>query len=210
MKRVYLHGLGQAPDSWYQTLELTPTAQDAVCPDLATIAAGSEIDYSSLYSAFSRLCDSFKGPIDLCGLSLGGVLALNYAIERPDKVNSLVLIAAQYKMPKKLLRLQNALFRLMPKSGFCQTGFEKADFLRLCRSMMDLDLTQSLDKVTCPVLIICGEKDSSNRRASEALAGLLSHVKLKIIGGAGHEVNIDAPGKLAEALSDFYSRHTSL
>lgn len=46
------------------------------------------------------MCDKFDEPIDWCGLSLGGVLALNYAIERPDKVKSLVLIATPYMIPK--------------------------------------------------------------------------------------------------------------
>ena len=40
----------------------------------------------------------------------------NYAIDHPDKVNSLILIAAQYKMPKKLLSIQNTIFRFMPIS----------------------------------------------------------------------------------------------
>ena len=63
--------------------------------------------------------------IDLCGLSLGGVLSLNYAIEYPHKINSLVLIAPQYKMPVNLLKVQNLLFRFMPKAAFQSTGFEK-------------------------------------------------------------------------------------
>lgn len=50
--------------------------------------------------------------------SLGAVLTLNYAIDHPDKVKALVLIAAQYKMPKKLLKVQNMLFHLMPNSAF--------------------------------------------------------------------------------------------
>ena len=33
----------------------------------------------------------------------------NYAIQYPKKVRSLVLIATQYKMPKKLLKFQNLL-----------------------------------------------------------------------------------------------------
>ena len=48
-------------------------------------------------------CDKENEEIVLCGLSLGAVLTLNYAIDHPDKVKALVLIAAQYKMPKKLL-----------------------------------------------------------------------------------------------------------
>ena len=54
----------------------------------------------------------------------GGVLALNYAVDHPEKVQQLVLIAPQYKMTEKLLRFQNLLFRFMPDSMFQQMGFE--------------------------------------------------------------------------------------
>ena len=64
---------------------------------------GKSATYKELYSAFSSECDKVNDEIVLCGLSLGAVLALNYAIDHPDKVKSLVLIAAQYKMPQKII-----------------------------------------------------------------------------------------------------------
>ena len=63
---------------------------------------GKAVTYKELYSAFSGECDRENEEIVLCGLSLGAVLALNYAIDHPDKVEAIVLIAAQYKMPRKL------------------------------------------------------------------------------------------------------------
>ena len=96
-----------------------------MCPNLPDLVHSKEVTYDNLYAAFSDYCNQYDEPIDLCGLSLGGVLALNYAIQYPKKVRSLVLIATQYKMPKKLLKFQNLLFRFMPKSMFQQMGFRK-------------------------------------------------------------------------------------
>ena len=95
------------------------------------------------------------------------------------KVRSLVLIATQYKMPKKLLKFQNLLFRFMPKSMFQQMGFRKADFLLLCETMMELDFNNSLHKISCPTLLLYGEKDTANKNASIELAELLKNVELK-------------------------------
>lgn len=206
MRQIYLHGLGQGPDSWDKTIARLGTAGDSLCPDLAGLLQGQEAAYPNLYRAVSKVCGEWEGPVNLCGLSLGGVLALDYAIQHPEKVRSLVLIAAQYRMPERLLRLQNALFRLMPSSTFRQTGFGKAEFLRLCSSMMKLDFSGSLQRVACPVLILCGEKDSANQKAAEELAKGLKDAELRIIEGAGHEVNVDAPERLAEALRGFYDR----
>ena len=150
------------------------------------------------------MCDSENEGITLCGLSLGGVLALNYAIDHPQKVKALVLIAAQYKMPVRLLKLQNALFRFMPQSMFQQTGFEKYDFIRLCNTMMELDFSDSLNQVSCPVLVICGEKDKANKKASIELAHSLKYSQFKEIPETGHEVNLESPEKLASLLREFY------
>lgn len=200
MKYIFLHGLGQTPDSWNRVLGYRNTSTDSICPDLARLIHGREAKYSDLYAAFSALCDDRNDDLTLCGLSLGGVLALNYTIDHPEKVKSLVLIATPYKMPKQLLRLQNILFRLMPKSAFSQTGFQKTDFIRLCRSMAELDFSYSLRKVTCPTLILCGEHDRANQKAARMLACLLKKAQFQLVPGAGHEVNVDAPERLAKIL----------
>lgn len=118
MKQVYIHGLGQTPASWEKTITNLKNDKEIVCPNLSEIIQREEVNYKNLYNGFANICNKMDGPIDLCGLSLGGVLALNYAIDYPEKVHSMVLIAAQYKMPKKMLKFQNAVFRFMPKSMF--------------------------------------------------------------------------------------------
>lgn len=205
MTRIYLHGLGQTPDSWEKTLEYSGGDEDCVCPDLTKTERGERVTYSSLYVRFSDMCGGYEGPVALCGLSLGAVLALNYAIDHPEKVSALVLIAAQYQMPQFLLGLQNILFKLMPKSAFAGMGLPKKDVIGLCRTMAKLDFTDSLYRVSCPTLVVCGEKDSANLKASKKLAASVRDSRLAVVRGTGHEVNVEAPEKLAELLRDFYA-----
>ena len=202
MNRILVHGLGQTPTGWGRTVAQLEDKENTICPDLAKLVSGQEVTYGNLYKEFAGICNELDRQVQLCGLSLGGVLALNYAIDYPEKVHSLVLIGAQYKMPKNMLRFQNMLFKFMPKSAFTQMGFGKADFIGLCRSMMDLDFSDSLQKVTCPVLVVCGEKDSANKRASMELADKLENARLQIIPGAGHEVNVEVPEVLAESINN--------
>lgn len=204
MVRIFIHGLGQTPDSWDAALSYLGEANTHVCPALVEGVKNQKVNYKNLYKAFSKLCDKFEEPIDLCGLSLGGVLALNYAMDKPERVKSLVLIATPYKMPQMLLKLQNFCFRFMPKSMFQEMGFGKKEYIGLCKSMAKLDFSDRLHKVTCPAMIICGEKDNVNKKTAEELAMLLSHARLELIKGAGHEVNVEAPDKLGELLLSFY------
>jgi pimeloyl-ACP methyl ester carboxylesterase len=144
MRYIFIHGLGQKPSSWDKIVALMGENVQAVCPDLFTLISDREITYANLYHSFSDYCNSYAEPLNLCGLSLGGVLALNYAIDNPAKVQSLTLIAAQYKMPKTLLRIQNIIFKIMPGSVFTKMGFRKKDFIALASSMIDLDFSDKL------------------------------------------------------------------
>lgn len=204
MKYLYLHGLRQKPDSWDRTIKETKVSGSSISLSLAEMSEGKDVTYKELYSAFSEVCGKEDEEIVLCGLSLGAVLALNYAIDHPDKTKALVLIAAQYKMPEKLLKFQNVLFRLMPNSMFKQIGFKKADVISLCGTMAELDFTDSLHNVSCPVLIVCGEKDHANKKASKELTRYLSKSFFYELLETGHEVNIEAPEEIAIVLQKFY------
>ena len=206
MPYLFIHGLGQSPAVWSETLWRMPGlyAADAHCPDLAELLQGSPANYDALYRAFSACCAALPQPLHLCGLSLGGILALQYAAEHPARVASLVLIGAQYRMPKRLLGVQSAVFRLMPDRAFREMGFARQDLLRLTDSMRELDFSDALCSIPCPALILCGGRDRANRAAAAELASRLPDARLQTIEGAGHEVNADAPAQLALALTRFW------
>ena len=204
MKYLYLHGLGQKPDSWNKVIKGTKVSESSINLSLAEMLEGKSATYKELYSVFSSECGKEKGGIVLCGLSLGAVLALNYAIDYPNKVKALVLIAAQYKMPEKILKVQNMLFHLMPNSAFNKMGFKKADVINLCGTMAELDFSDSLHKVSCPVLIVCGEKDNANKKTSKELCHYLNNSCFHELMKTGHEANLEAPEELAIVLQKFY------
>ena len=192
--------MGQNASSWDKTISYLPDTAETACPELSNFFSEDNCNYNKMYSSFCRYCNSFSEPLNLCGLSLGAVLALNYAIDFPQKVSSLILIAPQYNMPKFLLKVQNVLFKFMPESQFKDIGFKKKDFITLTNSMADMDFTSSLNKVNCPVVVICGEKDNVNKKAAIKLARELPNAKFSTIDNSGHEVNVDNPQGLANAM----------
>lgn len=200
MNLILVHGLGQSASAWDKTAERLPEGISPVCPELTELARG---DYDRLYSAFCGYCGGFDTPLDLCGLSLGAMLTLNYAVDFPEKVRSLILIGGQYKVPSALIMLQGAIFRIMPKSSFKGTGFDKSDFIALNNSMAGLDFTAKMKNVTARTLVAVGERDKPNAKAAGEMSELLG-CPLEVIPNSGHEVNVDDPETLAETIAAFY------
>ncbi len=198
--------MGQTDLDWKETVEFLGNREDIVCPNLSEWLSEREVSYFSLYKALEQYMKQQNSPVHFCGLSLGGVLALQYAIEYPQKVSSLVLIGTQYVMPKRLLQFQNVMFYLMPKSVFQKMGFQKKEFISLCHSMIQLDFTQDLRKIHCPVLVLCGEEDKVNWQASVRLAEEIESAELVLISNAGHEVNKENPKELGKILTEFYKK----
>ena len=85
MKYVYLHGLGQNADSWNQVTSATEVLENSICLDLAELVKGKEATYSTLYAAFSEMCNAENEDIVLCGLSLGGVSVSYTHLTLPTK-----------------------------------------------------------------------------------------------------------------------------
>ncbi len=203
MKSIFIHGLGQDAASFDKTISYMRESTEAVCPNLPLLLQGTESTYDNLYHAFEKSLRNISAPFHLCGLSLGAILALHYVIEHPRRVNSLILIGGQYRMPRALLTFQNMIFRLLPETSFQSTGFQKRDFIQLADSMQTLNFEKHLQNISCDTLIICGQKDRANQKASITMSERIPNAKLHIIKGAGHELNIEAPEKLAKALDCF-------
>ncbi len=199
MKIVILHGLGQTAKDWNEvTRQLS--VSDIDCPEL--FSDTNDISYLRLLTDLERQYADGTEPLCICGLSLGAILALDFAIRHEDKVCSLILIGAQYKVPRFLIDFQNLLFHCMPNRSFANMGISKKNMIKLSHSMRTLDFTSQLAAITCPAAIVCGEKDSANLKASRELAELLPQAKLHIIPGAGHEANKTAPQDIAAILNE--------
>lgn len=204
MSVVFLHGLGKSSSSWNQTISCLSEGTKAYCPNLFDFSTDRAITYKNIYFSIEEYIGNFSEPVTICGISLGTVLALNYCINHAEKVQSLVLIAPQYKMPGLLLKFQNILFRAMPEKSFGGSGITKQNMIHLTSSMVTLNFEQDLGNILCPALIICGKRDLANVKAAKILAKNISGEKLCLIDNAGHEINVTAPKRLANAMSGFY------
>ncbi len=180
---------------------------DIRCPELSSILGETSASYENLYAAFAAYCNEIDGDIHLCGLSLGGILALHYALDHPEKVKTLVLIGTPHKVPKAAFGFQNIIFRFLPKSMFDSMAFDKKDTFALGSTMKDLDFSGRADQIKCPTLILCGEKDRTNMKSAYYFSRNIQNAELKVIENTGHVVNEESPEALAKILTEYYLRN---
>lgn len=209
MKKILVHGSGHKATSWRETISYMTDEEDILCPDLSSILEGKEASYENLYASFVKYCSRIDGQIHLCGLSLGGILALNYALDFPQKVRTLVLIGTPHKIPKVTFGFQNIIFRFLPNSIFETMAFDKKDTFALGNTMKNLDFSGRVNRIECPTLILCGEKDHANMKSAYYFSKNIKNAEWKAIENTGHVVNEENPKALAEILNEYYLQNPS-
>lgn len=207
MINILVHGLGQTNQSWNKVIEkLNESDIQVENPNLYELVKNYQINYKNIYKTFTDYCNSFKEKINLCGLSLGGILSIDYAIEHKEKVNSIILIGTPYEIPKKMFKLQNFIFKFMPKSTFEKMKISKNNFINLTNSISELDIKSKVSQIKCKTLILCGEKDNVNMESTKQLNNNIENSNVIVIKNAGHEVNMDNPIELSKVISEYWKR----
>ncbi len=206
-KKILVHGSGHKAASWKETISYMTKDENIMCLNLSSILEEKEASYKNLYCSFIKYCNKIDGQIHLCGLSLGGILSLNYALDFPQKVKTLVLVGTPYKIPKMAFGFQNIVFRFLPKSIFETMAFDKKDTFALANTMKNIDFSDKLNNINCPTLILCGKKDSANIKSAYYLSQNIKNAELKVIENTGHVVNEENPKALAKILNEYYLRN---
>ena len=206
MKNILIHGLGQDNKSWDKVKEyLRVYNYNVICPNLFDLLKNDSYGYNNLYGAIEEQINNCNDKVNLCGLSLGGIVALDYAKNHPEKVNSLILIGVPYKIPKLLFSIQTFVFKLMPQSNFLKLGLKKYEFINLLKSLKDLKINGELERVNCRTLLLCGKEDKLNIKSSKLFNEKIKNSKFGIIKNSGHEINIDNPKDLGYIISEFWT-----
>lgn len=210
---VFLHGIGAGPDSWNAQIADLPEGLTGIAPRIAGLG-DADGDGFSLSSAAAAVRDELdrRGVegAHLCGLSLGGMVATRFAIDYPDRVSSLVLSGSQVHPNPALMRVQNAIMRILPAKPVAQPGMSKQRMLAVLGAVGQTDFRSELSQIRGPTLVFCGENDRANIPAARELAAGISGADLQLVPGAGHEWNVQQPEEFSRRLNAFYGRVSQL
>jgi 3-oxoadipate enol-lactonase len=171
------------------------------------------------------------------GLSMGGMIGMTYALAHPGTFRSLVLCDTASRIPEaarpiwdeRIVTAQTqgmeplvepTLKRWFTEAFLAQRGpvIERvarmirttpaAGYAGCCHAIAQLDLTDRLKQIRCPIRIIVGEQDVGTPVAmSRAIHAAAPGSELVVIPQASHLSNLEQPAAFDAALLDFLQRH---
>ena len=228
---VLLHGIGSGSGSWLRQLQ---AAQGSACSALAWDAPGygpsspvgpsspHAVDYAeSMWDWLDAL--QVRHPVTLVGHSLGALMAAQAAVQQPERVQRLVLLApalgygnapAEERDRRRSERLDN-LAQLGPQGiaekrgaamlssgasaellAYVQSimaAIVPAGYTQAVHLLMNADLFADLARLRCPVSVASGSADTITPAKGCERAAAAAGGTRLDLGAVGHACALEAP-----------------
>ena len=200
---VFLAGLGQPVSSWDRVRESLPEGIEGIAIPLRL---GPDFTFESRAREVMEHLDSLGlDEVDLCGLSIGAMVALQCAAEFPQRIRHLILSGGQVYPHPVPVTLQIWAMRLLPPV-LLRNGWTKEDLLPPLQAIREADLRPEMARVRARTLVLCGARDIENLGAAKKTMRGIPGAQLQIVPGVGHTWNVSHPEVFARYVSRFIAR----
>jgi len=225
MRLIFVHGSGAYGDIWRYQTDYFPDS-DAV--NLPGHPHGQPLNSVEEYADWLRRYIKERGYKDvvLAGHSLGGAIALMYALRYPQKLKGIIIIDSGARLrvhpgflapceeaikgnPQEWYQLVEEIYRLT-QEDYKREVVEKQKAIGPAVMLNDFlccdkfDLIDKVQEIKLPALIICGELDAMTPvKYSNYLGTKLANSTVVIIPQATHFALAEKPEMVNEAIEDF-------
>ena len=232
---LFLHGVGSDKTVWAPQIDHFSAARRAVALDYPGYGESDFVpdatrdDFASAVVAAMDVLEIQRA--HLCGLSLGGVIAIAVHGAAPRRCASLIIadsfavhpegqaihdrsVAASEAMPMRALAEartsalvgQAASEQLRQEVIDTMGAIDPAAYRVGARAVWLADQTERVGRIDVPTLILVGDEDAITPPAlSEDLHRLIPGSTLEIINGAGHLSNAEQPELFNQSIDRFLS-----
>ena len=232
---LFLHGVGSDKSVWQPQLAHFKSSRPAIAIDYPGYGE-SEFREGATRDDFARAALAALDCLGIwnahiCGLSLGGVVAIAMYALAPARCTSLILadsfavhpdgqaiydrsVAASNAMPMAELAAARAPMLLGAAASETLTAeviatmgrIDPAAFRLGAAAVWLADQRARAESIEAPTLILVGDQDTVTPPAlSEQLGTLIAGSRVEIINGAGHLANVEQPEMFNGSLDRFLS-----
>mgnify|MGYP001188997419 CR=1 FL=1 len=226
---IFIHGSGGSHSHWHFQLKGLSGAAMLLAPDLPGHgrSAGKPAESVGIYREWIYSFASSLGltRFVLAGHSLGGAIAMDYALHYTESLAGLILVGTGARLrvaPAILESLRRGLPpasmtelaygslatpELLQQAALEMASVDTAVFLADFTACDHFDIMEQIPRITQPCLIICGTEDRlTPLKYSRYLMQQLPRGELVEISGAGHMVMLEAPEELNSAVARFLDK----
>jgi len=232
---LFLHGLGSCGADWLMQIPHFVSSYQVITPDLRghgkSDKSRGSYTIGELAEDMAKLLEALGiDSCDVVGLSLGSFVALQLALDYPEKVKSLTLAGTTSSIKdigKFSLAIRKYLLAIFPMwlvakviAWSCFPGEANRTFRKMCEArmsandkqvykklygaLMPFDVTDRLSEIKCPVLLISGEKDLMLPPwHAKKMLQFFKNATHEVIPGAGHVMPIESPTTFNTLLERF-------
>lgn len=238
---VLLHGIGASRQDWEFNVPAFARSYRVITPDLRGFGLSER---SGNYGVATFASDIWLlleqlgiADFHLIGHSMGGAVALQMAVDRPERIRRLVaadtlpsfqansfgkriLFAYRYLMmgvfgPQRLSSaVAEKLFpnpdqqALRDRATAGGLANDRGVYLETLKALLGWNVLDRLDRLTMPVLVLAAEHDYFPVSDAEAFARMLRDARLKIFPGMHHALPLEAPQAFNTAVLRFLAGET--
>jgi pimeloyl-ACP methyl ester carboxylesterase len=220
---LFIHGAGNTLHTWFNQFTLDIKDYYILAIDLPGHgrSEGSGFNEISKYSDFVfSFVQALKiNSLALCGHSMGGAIALDFALRYPHILRGLILIGtgAKLRVAKEVLEntkkgYSYSYYAYSPKTDkslidLAEKEFTLTDPLVRYNDFLACDnfnVMENLKDIKTETLIIVGRDDQLTPvKYAEFLNREIKNSKIKIVDDAGHNVMWEKPDEVNLAIKDF-------
>lgn len=243
---LLLHGLGADKESWfYQTPALLTAGYRVVAVDLPGFGHSDVLNrrwtFRRVNAALIQLADDQHIPkFSVAGVSMGGALALQLALDYPGRIKNLVLVSTFASLrpqsrsewlyflkrglttfthgPQRQANLvAERVFPHPEQEYFRKVLIENIHqanprvYRRVMVEIVRLDRLRELKGIQIPTLVVSGAEDTTiPLHVQKRLAHAIPGAQHVVIPGGGHAVNVDHWEQFNQALLDFLVKNAEV
>lgn len=234
---VFVHGLGSSTRDWESQAAEFSKAYQVITFDLRGHGRSDKPAGPYRMAIFATdLADLLGalqvGPAHVAGISLGGAVAFQFALDYPALVKTLTIVnsgpalggtpeQAEAEIARRVGIVQKMGMRAMgealspnlfprPEHAALREQFNRSwaendpqAYIAATQSMLGWDVTVRLGAITCPVLVVASDGDYTPVAAKEAYIARLPHARLVVIPDAHHAVPVEQPEAFNRVLAQF-------
>lgn len=236
---LLFHGLGANSNSWLLQIPMLQQAGfRTIAPDAPGFGQstypGGRASITHFLEPIAALVNHLQlPPLDIVGISMGGTLALQLALDHPQFISRLVLvntfahlnITSPRLLPYLLIRFilvhtlglptqAKAVAKRIfpyPEQEFLRQGLveqvNEADpraYRAAMRACARFDVRRRLGEIHCPALVVTGNRDTTvPPEVQNQLVKSIPGALQRVIPDAGHGVTVEKPDAFNQILVEF-------